>query len=104
MQTKKKKENYNYQNHLLVSGQEIEEVPALMCYIQLSLLGIAGYFKVGNSLTKPMTMADDLKNYWFTPIYFSDVWTMRRLFHSIWKFMRRDKREWTIESIRKRAG
>ena len=36
-----------------------------MCYIQLSLLGIAGYFKVGNSLTKPMTMADDLKNYWF---------------------------------------
>ena len=77
------KENYNYQNHLLVSGQDIEEVPALMCYIQLSLLGIAGYFKVGNSLTKPMTMADDLKNYWFTPIYFSDVWTMRRLFHSI---------------------
>ena len=41
-----------------------------MCYIQLSLLGIAGYFKVGNSLIKPMTMADDLKNYWFTPIYF----------------------------------
>lgn len=77
------KENYNYQNHLLVSGQDIEEVPALMCYIQLSLLGIAGYFKVGNSLIKPMTMADDLKNYWFTPIYFSDVWTMRRLFHSI---------------------
>lgn len=77
------KENYNYQNHLLVSGQDIEEVPALMCYIQLSLLGIAGYFKVGNSLTEPMITADDLKNYWFTPIYFSDVWTMRRLFHSI---------------------
>lgn len=77
------KENYNYQNHLLVSGQDVEEVPALMCYIQLSLLGIAGYFKVGNSLTKPMNTNDDLKNYWFTPMYFSDVWTIRRLFHNI---------------------
>lgn len=72
------KENINYQNHLLVSGQDIEEVPALMCYIQLSLLGVAAYIKVGNSLTEPMSTDDNGENYWYTPIYFSDVWAMKR--------------------------
>lgn len=48
--------------------------------IQLSLLGVAGYIKVGNSLTEPMCSDDSLENYWFTPIYCSDVWTIRRLF------------------------
>lgn len=51
-----------------------------MCYIQLSLLGVAGYIKVGNSLTEPMCSDDSLENYWFTPIYCSDVWAIRRLF------------------------
>ena len=49
-----------------------------MCYIQLSLLGVAAYIKVGNSLTEPMVENDSTENYWFTPIYFSDVWVMRR--------------------------
>ena len=52
---------------------------AYMCYIQLSLLGVAGYIKVGNSLTEPMCSDDSLENYWFTPMYCSDVWTIRRL-------------------------
>lgn len=75
---KLEKERLNFQNHVLVSGQDIEEVVALMCYIQLSLLGVAAYIKVGNSLTEPMSENDSTENYWFTPIYFSDVWTMRR--------------------------
>ena len=37
------KVNLNYQNHLLVVAQDIDETVALMCYIQLSLLGVAGY-------------------------------------------------------------
>lgn len=49
-----------------------------MCYIQISLLGVAGYIKVGNALTKPMTPGDSMENYWFTPMYFSDVWHTRR--------------------------
>lgn len=75
---KLEKEHLNFQNHVLVSGQDIEEVVALMCYIQLSLLGVAAYIKVGNSLTEPMVENDSTENYWFTPIYFSDVWVMRR--------------------------
>lgn len=53
----------------------------LMCYIQLSLLGVAAYIKVGDALTDPMTENDNLDNYWFTMMYYSDVWTMRRIFH-----------------------
>lgn len=75
-----KKANLNYQNHLLIVAQDIDETVALMCYIQLSLLGVAGYVKVGNSLTEPMTDSDDKENYWFTPMYFSNVWVLRRIF------------------------
>lgn len=76
------KENLNFQNHILVVAQDIDWTVALMCYIQLSLLGVAGYVKIGNSLTEPMTSNDSTENYWFTPMYFSQVWTMRRLFHN----------------------
>ena len=74
------KANLNYQDHLLVVAQDIDETVALMCYIQLSLLGVAGYVKVGNSLTEPMTGNDNKENYWFTPMYFSNVWVLRRIF------------------------
>ena len=71
----------NFQNHVLVTAQDIDYTTALMCYIQLSLLGMAGYVKIGNSLTEPMSTNDATDNYWFTPMYFSDVWVFRRLFH-----------------------
>lgn len=70
----------DFVNHLLVVAQDIDETVALMCYIQLSLLGVAGYVKVGNSLTEPMTGNDNKENYWFTPMYFSNVWVLRRIF------------------------
>jgi hypothetical protein len=74
------KTNLNFQNHVLIVAQDIDSTVALMCYIQISLLGVAGYVKIGNSLTEPMTPGDSLENYWFTPIYFSTVWVMRRAF------------------------
>lgn len=73
----------NYQNHVLVVAQDIDETVALMCYIQLSLLGVAGYIKVGNSLTKPVAENDTYENYWFTPMYYSDVWQYRRIFRRL---------------------
>lgn len=77
------KVNLNYQNHVLVIAQDIDETAALMCYIQLSLLGVAAFIKVGNSLTDPITIGDSTEDYWFTPMYFSNVWTMRRLLQSM---------------------
>lgn len=68
----------NYQNHVLVIEQDIDEIVALMCYIQLSLLGVAGYIKVGNSIVEPMVIGEKTDKYWFTPMYFSEVWQMRR--------------------------
>lgn len=81
------KDNLNFQNHILVVAQDIDFTVALMCYIQLSLLGVAGYVKIGNSLTEPMTTNDSMENYWFTPMYFSNVWAMRRFFqgNAFWK-------------------
>lgn len=74
------KAGYNYQNHVFVVAQDIDMTVALMCYIQLSLLGVAGYVKVGNSLTDPITTNDSTENYWYTPMYFFPVWSMRRIF------------------------
>ena len=45
----------NYQERALFVGQDIDPVVAMMCYIQLSLLGCPGYVAVGNSLTNPLT-------------------------------------------------
>ena len=72
------KAGMNWQYHVLVVAQDIDYIAALMCYIQLSLLGVAAYVKVGNSLTDPMTANDTLENYWFTLMYFHNVWVMRR--------------------------
>lgn len=63
----------NYQNHVLVIAQDIDEIVALMCYIQLSLLGVAGYIKVGNSIVDPMTVGEKTDKYWFTPMYFLGI-------------------------------
>ena len=71
---------FNWQNHVLVTAQDIDYIVALMCYIQLSLLGTAAYIKIGNTFTEPMSSTDTLENYWFTPMYFSGVWSARRLF------------------------
>lgn len=85
--TKLEKANLNYQNHILVTGQDIDRLVTMMCYIQLSLLGVAGYFKVGDSLTEPMTDTDSLENYWFTPMYFFPVWHYRRVWNGITKLL-----------------
>ena len=39
---KLEKAGLNYQNHILITGQDIDYLVAMMCYIQLSLLGMAG--------------------------------------------------------------
>ena len=72
---------YNWQNHLLFVGQDVSKAAGLMAYIQLSLLGCAGYIKIGDSLSDPIYAGDSLDNYWFTPLYFSDVWEVRRALH-----------------------
>lgn len=61
-----------WKNHFCFYGQDIEERAVMTAFIQFTLLGIAGVFKVGNSLSKPMTEEDDIRmsDYWVTPRYF----------------------------------
>ena len=87
------KRNLNYQNHVLVVAQDIDEIVALMCYIQLSLLGVAAYIKVGDVFTDPIAVGDSTEKYWFTPMYFSSTWTYRRIFHDMENLMKGDKTE-----------
>lgn len=76
----------NYQNHCFFVAQDIDKTSALMCYIQLSLIGVAGYVVIGNTLTDPYASKifnDYPQDVFFTPVYFDSVWTMRRLFHGL---------------------
>ncbi len=85
------KMNLNYQNHVLVVAQDIDEVVALMCYIHLSLLGVAAYIKIGDVFTNPIKEGDSTENYWFTMMYFSDVWQTRRLIHKMNDILKGEK-------------
>lgn len=72
-------------NETLFVAQDIDYTAALMCYIQLSLLGCAGYVVIGDSLVNPITgphvllpVVNENQDIWFTPMFYSEVWRMRR--------------------------
>lgn len=65
-------------------GQDIDRTAAMMCYIQLSLLGCAGYVVIADTLVHPVTgpmLWPNLTEYqeaWFMPLNFTDpVWVLR---------------------------
>ena len=64
--------------------QDVDPVAGLMCYIQLSLLGCAGYIVIANSLTNPISGPSALlpiikpnQDFWFTPALYDEVWQAR---------------------------
>ena len=64
----------DFTDKVLFVGQDLDPVVAKMCYIQLSLIGAAGYVKIGNALTDPITTCDMGDGIWFTPKYFTSTW------------------------------
>lgn len=72
----------NYQLQALFVAQDVDATVALMCYIQLSLLGCAGYVVIGNTLTEPQTgnvlFGEESSRCWYTPMYYHAVWDTRR--------------------------
>lgn len=68
----------NYQQTALFIGQDLDQTVALMCYIQLSLIGCAGYVHIANTLTEPLTgdvlIPNGNINTWYTPMFFASVW------------------------------
>lgn len=74
--------NINYQMDALFIGQDLDFTVAMMCYLQMSMLGMAGYVHVGDTLTEPITGsvlfgAGDADT-WYTPMYFHTRWAARR--------------------------
>ena len=78
------KEEGRYDRDLLFVAQDIDPVVAKMCYIQLSLLGCAGYVAIGDSLandiggSKLFPSIGEGDELWFTPMWFTPVWQGRR--------------------------
>ena len=70
---------------VLYTAQDVDRIVALMCYIQLSLLGCAGYVVVGDSLLHPLTtmgntlipIPSEHHEIWYTPLYCDEVWQGR---------------------------
>lgn len=77
----------NYQMQALFVAQDIDPTVALMCYIQLSLMGCAGYVVIGDSLCAPMTgpvlFGENSSRCWYTPLFFHEVWGTRRAIEQI---------------------
>lgn len=77
-----KKQEINYQNSAFIVAQDLSQLTALMCYIQLSLLGCAGIVVVGDTLRSPgaktQTEIELADNIWLTPMYCSHLWSGRR--------------------------
>lgn len=60
----------DFQRRILFVAQDVDMIAALMCYIQLSLLGCSAVVKIGDSLTEPFTEAEPItEQHWFTPFY-----------------------------------
>ena len=64
--------------------QDIDHVAGLMCYIQLSLLGCAGYVVIADSICNPVTGTSPLlplikpdQDFWFMPMFYDEVWQDR---------------------------
>ena len=81
--------NFSY-DRLRELAQDIDRTAALMCYLQLSLLGCAGYVVIADSLRYPITGSLLLptpvpeQDIWYTPtLYLSPVWRYRMLWERI---------------------
>jgi len=65
-----RKAKIDFQNRVIFVAQDLDFTAAMMCYIQLSLLGCKAIVKVGNYLTDPFVPADlEGKDVWYTPMY-----------------------------------
>ena len=82
-----RRKHIQYQMSVLFVAQDIDYIVGCMCYLQLSLMGCAGYVKIGDSLLHPCTSYDarglfprDDGDVWYTPMFFHSVWHWRRIF------------------------
>lgn len=78
------RQKVNYQQSVLFVAQDIDRIAALMCFIQLSLLGCPGYVVVGDAILRPavgpselLPIKQDGQEIWYTPMIYTDIWQCR---------------------------
>ena len=67
-----KKHGINYQEQVLFVAQDIDRTAAMMCYIQMSLLGCPAIVVIGDSLAKPFPHPDN--EVWCTLFFHLNQW------------------------------
>lgn len=84
------RQKVNYQTDVLFIGQDVDRTAAMMCFVQLSLLGCAGYIIVEDSLLNPavgpsvlLPVPREGQEIWFTPMFCMDTWQLRRAVEQI---------------------
>lgn len=93
-----RRQKVNYNNHVMFVGQDIDRIVGMMAYIQMSLLGCPGYVVIGDSLVNPVVGSPlqptekEGQEFWYTPLYFSEVWHYRRLFAAMNNLLWQDAR------------
>jgi type I restriction-modification system DNA methylase subunit len=89
----------NYQTRACFIGQDIDRTAAHMAYLQMSLLGMPGYVVVANTLSNPIVgtalepVEQPSQDFWYTPLWFSDVWQMRRAWYRVDELTRNSRTE-----------
>ena len=72
----------DWRNHVMCNANDIDIVCCSMCYVQLSLIDVAAIVTQSDALMKAcVDWYEEPENVWFTPMYFSEVWTQRRFWH-----------------------
>lgn len=104
-----KERGINYQRDVLFVAQDIDRIVGMMCYIQLSLLGCAGYVVIANTLTNPICgnplfpTEKEGQEFWYMPMWSTDMWQGRILWNQIGALMESIKTENRVE-ISKKQG
>lgn len=78
-----RRQGVNFQQNIMFVAQDIDFTAAMMCYIQLSLLGCPGYVIVGNTLTTPPTTPLEDQHVWRTPLFFALIWRHREFIERV---------------------
>lgn len=84
-----KDNDVNYHTKALFVAQDIDLIAGLMCYIQLSVLGCAGYVVIADSLCHPVTggalnpVCDGCQDIFYTPMFSHEIWQYRKLIEKL---------------------
>lgn len=73
---------FDWQNRAFFVGRDLDQTVAMMCYVQMSLIGCAGYVRIGDTLRDPpdcdLLLGEGTDNTWYFPMTFiSEEWRAR---------------------------